>query len=356
MNRVSSLLALASLTLAVASCMIASTEGDAAPEPTPGPARVFGYVESIYGNLPADSLDLRPFTHLIEAFLIPDATGNVTPTNGIPRQAILNEAHDADCLVLVSVGGATVPAAVFSAIAAHASLREQFAANVCAFAENAGYDGIDIDWEFPADGERASYVALVRAFRDRIDAGSWRTFHGETPLLGIGVTTGSRLRGYDFAALSEWVDFAIYFGYDFRNPALGPWSHSADFWPDGYDHPLEASIRGVASEIVRLGMAREKLIVGLPFYTSTGLPWAMVRDRAAESDAPLHPLYLEKWIDGAWVTDAEALGAKVKAVLESAEIHEGTVGGVAIWQLGHQGSGRELTEALAAALAGDGDR
>lgn len=319
-----------------------AVEGERAGGPV-----VAGYVETIHGAATVANLDLGPVTHVIDAFVLPDREGRLRPVNGLPRTELIGRCHREDRLVLVSVGGGTVPGKVFASIAANEHRLERFATEIVRFASEAQYDGLDIDWEFPESDQRALYVKLIAAVRNEMIAVRWQTHRGEPALLCCGVSTGYWLSGYDFGALAPLVDFAIYFGYDFRNPALGPWSHYEMMWPQGADAPIEASVSGVVAEIARRGFHPQKILVGLPFYTSQGRPWANARTTAGLDAAFLHPVYLEKKVGAEWITDAEAMAAKVRMALSGTVAAGRPVGGIAIWQLGHQGKNKELTDAIA---------
>jgi chitinase len=325
---------------------------DEVAEPTQDALRavkVLGYVETSADGTAPEALDLAACTHVIDAFLLPAPTGAIEAANGIPRRDLVRAAHARGVKALVAVGGATVPGATFAAIARGAGARARFLDELARLVVAGSYDGVDLDWEFPAADEGALHVALAHAIRARLEADFARAGRGQ-PLLTVGISPGSRLLAYDFPGLAREADYVIHMGYDFRNPALGPWASDAQFWPDGAARPIEGSVRGVASEVVRRGLPREKLVVGLPLYASDGRPWAAVRARALVSAAPLHPLYLERAIDGAWVTDAAALAAKARAITAGAEIAGGAAAGVALWQLGHEGRYRDLTDALRRAL------
>lgn len=334
---------------AAASLLLGLAAASGAVTPAPGGRRevpVLCYVETLYGGVTADAIDLGPCTHVIEAFVLPDAAGALRAANGLPRRDLIRAARRSGRRVLVAVGGATVPGATFAALAAHAPSAERLADAVAGFALDGGYDGVDLDWEFPGAAERGLYVGFVRALRRRLDAAFAAAGRRERPLLAVGVTAGAHLEGYDFPALAPHVDWFVQFGYDFRNPALGPWANAAAFWPDGASRPIEASVRGVASEVIRRGLPRPKLIVGLPLYAADGRPWVEVRAKVLAAAAAPDPRFLERAWDGTWVTDPPALEAKVRRIVGGIEIAGGPAAGIALWQLGHQGPYRELTDAV----------
>lgn len=53
---------------------------------------------------------------------------------------------------VLSIGGWTL-SDKFSQLAASPTARAQFAASVKTFINTYGFDGVDIDWEFPVEGE-----------------------------------------------------------------------------------------------------------------------------------------------------------------------------------------------------------
>ncbi len=328
---------------------LACTGVAAAPAPS-SPPRVFCYVETLFGGVSPEAMDLAVCTHVIEAFLIPEATGAVKAVNGLPRRKLIEAARTRGAGVLVAVGGATVPGATFSALAANPGALRRFSEELSRFVIEGGYDGVDLDWEFPTPTERALQLELVRVVRKRLETDFAARRPGQKPLVLLGVTPGAHLEGYDFTGLAKHVDYFIQFGYDFRNPALGPWAHTAKLWPDGAQQPIEASLRGVATELLRRGVPREKLVLSLPMYSSDGLPWVNIREKALAATAPVDPLFLESNIEGVWVTGPAALEAKARKVVGGSEIAGGSAAGVAVWQLGHQGPFRDLTDALRRAL------
>jgi hypothetical protein len=295
-------------------------------------ALVFCYVETIFGGARPAQLDLSPCTHVIEAFLLPAEDGSVKPAYGVPRHL-----ETGGKPLLIAVGGSTIPGATFAAIARDDRALERFVDELARFVAAHGYAGVDIDWEFPAPADRALHLKLVRAVRKRLPKA----------LLLAGISPLAHFEGYDFPSLARTLNYFVHFGYDFRDPELGPWASRQKLTPDGSDKPVEASVRGAASELIRRGVPREKLIISLPMYASDGRPWIELRTLKLP---PPTPRSLESNLGGAYVTGPDALEQKARAVLCGDEIEGGAAAGIALWQLGQQGPFDDLTNAVRRAL------
>ncbi len=309
------------------------------------------YVETVFGGVRPEQVDLSLCTHVVEAFAVPDASGAITAANGIPRRELIGAARANGAQVLLALGGATVSGETFSRLAGDAAARARLFEALRRLVIQGGYDGVDLDWEFPRPGEAGRYSEFVHALRAALDAAFRDSRPGARPLLFLGISPGAAIENYDFPALARDADLFIEFGYDFKNPALGPWANDKQLWLDGSLDKIEASVRGAASACVGRGLPREKLIIALPLYTSDGRPWLAVREKVLASPPAVQPLYLESQLDdGAWVTGPRAMEAKARKILSGVEIAGGAAAGVALWQLGHQGAYTELTEALRRAL------
>src|SRR5215813_5602673 len=199
----------------------------------PGHARtpVYCYVETLFGGATAADLDFRPCTHVIEAFVTVDASGGITPQNGLPRRDVMAAARKAGARVMVAIGGSTVPGSTFATIARDPVLRDRFTGALAAFVADAGYDGVDVDWEFPSPADADVNLSLIRSIRSslvRASRNSLRSGHvaPSPPLVTVPIAA-YWIPSYNLAALEEEVDAVILMGYDFRNPALGPWANDA---------------------------------------------------------------------------------------------------------------------------------
>lgn len=102
------------------------------------------------------------------------------------------KSRNSELQVFVSLGGwtfsdnntATQP--LFSQIAADEDKRTKFADNLLGFMVRYGFDGVDLDWEYPGASDRGgnkddtkNFVALMKAIRDKFDV-SARVNYGLT--------------------------------------------------------------------------------------------------------------------------------------------------------------------------------
>ncbi len=164
-------------------------------------------------NIPYDEL-----THIDHAFLDldPKLDGSLYVRPGLLEPDLISRAHAAGVKVMISVGG---DAARFAAVSANANTREAFAKNLHDFVVANGYDGVDIDWEYP-DGlqQRSDCTLMMLAIRKELPAPQY--------LLSM-ATAGNPTRpgqgSYDFEALSQILDFINVMTYDFH----GPWTNHA---------------------------------------------------------------------------------------------------------------------------------
>ena len=77
---------------------------------------------------------------------------------------------------LLSIGG-WEHSSKFAPVASHAERRRTFAVSAVALMADYGFDGIDLDWEFPIDiSQGRDFVLLLKACREALDEYSVR--HG----------------------------------------------------------------------------------------------------------------------------------------------------------------------------------
>ena len=180
--------------------------------------------------------------------------------------------------ILLSVGGYTW-SDHFSDLALTADGRAAFAASCVDLVATYGFDGLDIDWEYPGGGGEApgrpedtgNFTALLAAIRAELDA------RIPGALLTIAVPAGpSLIAHYDVAALPDLVDWVNVMSYDFHGAWENRTGFNAPLAPAPADpNPSAASFTVSAAALawVAGGMPRDQVVVGLPFY---GRGWAGV--------------------------------------------------------------------------------
>lgn len=172
---------------------------------------------------------------------------------------------------LLSVGGWThndPPLEwIFSAMAQSAETRASFVRQAIAFVRTHGFDGIDLDWEYPGAPERGgrpedrdNFSALLREFRAEI-AREARDSGRDELLLTIAAPAGSEsLRHYDLAAIHPSLDWINVMTYDYN----GEWSAAT-----GANAPLAGDGENVTRTIdlyLDAGVPAHKLVLGMPTY------------------------------------------------------------------------------------------
>ena len=225
--------------------------------------------------MPPSSIPWTRVTHIAHAFVLPAATGGLQGVSTYVDPELIAQAHAHGVKVIASVGGAganfdgnvdpTVRAATVRALA-----------SLCA---TYGYDGIDLDWEFPDATTGPAWGALVAELRVALDA--------IDPSLTISAATasgawyGDHLPDAGLRALS-WVGVMT---YDYA----GPWSATA-----GHESPLYPAAGGdggSVSESVQYfvktrGIPADRVLLGLPFYGAEQNPSGLGGTPVAPATSP----------------------------------------------------------------------
>ncbi|XP_008556588.2 acidic mammalian chitinase-like [Microplitis demolitor] len=169
--------------------------------------------------------------------------------------------------IMIAIGGWNEGSAKYSAMADDPELRERFADNVVAFVKKWGFDGFDLDWEYPnqrggSAKDVKNFVELVKVLRQRFDK------EGLILSAAVAAAESSASKSYDIAEMSKYLDFINLMAYDFH----GAWEPTT-----GLNAPLHAAAsdsyeaRGLNSEAavkywLSKGAPKEKLILGVPTY------------------------------------------------------------------------------------------
>jgi chitinase len=179
---------------------------------------------------------------------------------------------------LISVGGWSWSNR-FSDVAADPVTRTTFAKSAVDFIKKYGFDGVDLDWEYPVGGglagnsvrpdDKHNYTLLIQATRAELDAAGQAD--GKHYLLTIAAGAGSSfVNNTEPAAIAQSVDWIDLMTYDYHG-GYEPFSdHNAPLYYDPKDtvsdDPVNKNVDGTVSLYLNAGVAANKMVLGVPFY------------------------------------------------------------------------------------------
>lgn len=231
---------------------------------------VVGYYPAwLRSVLPASQIQWQSVTHIIQAFAWPQADGTIGRYSDLLYPELVNRAHDAGVKVLVAFGG-WGQSDGFAPMVANPQARTAFIEGVINFCESNGFDGVDIDWEYPSNSaDRSNLNALIQELRQAFVA------REKEWLITIAVPTGDWAgQWFDYATLQNYVDWIGCMTYDF----MGSWVNIATHNAPLYSHPHNPQ-GSVHASIQYLTATRKispsRILLGIPFYgrgcNATGL-------------------------------------------------------------------------------------
>ena len=256
----------------------------------PSPARrVVGYFAAWapasgyqVANIPADKL-----THVNYAFAVIKegrcAARGANSAEHFAQLRALKQKHP-HLRTLISVGG-WADSGPFSDAALTDASRQTFARSCADFVHEYGFDGVDIDWEYPGGGgadkskgrpeDTKNFTLLLADLRRALDEQGKAEGGNKHYLLTIAAPASpNQYRRMELGRIHRSLDWINLMTYDMA----GDWSRLTDFHaplysPDGNDESgsADATVRGYLAA----GVPAEKLLLGVPFY---GRAWGGVRD------------------------------------------------------------------------------
>ncbi|KAI0638105.1 glycoside hydrolase [Trametes polyzona] len=224
---------------------------------------------------PPEKIDFGRFDWIDFAFAVPDQRFNLTWDGSDDAPDLLRRlvarAHSAGKKVKLSVGGWT-GSRYFSAAAADPEGRATLVDNIHALYTQFGLDGIDLDWEYPAqagaDGNMASpddsahFLAFLQELRARLPPGAKITAATQTvPFAG---PDGAPMRDVSaFAAVLDWV---LLMNYDTWGSSSSPGPNAP--LGDGCKNSTQANASALAAlrAWTAAGFPASQLVLGVPSY------------------------------------------------------------------------------------------
>jgi chitinase len=278
-----------------------SSRAVAADEPA---FRVVGYLPD-YRLAEFDPHAAKHLTDMVYFSAEPTAEGELVrgrlDREALQKLHLIKQQHGLK--LLLTVGG-WERSAGFVAMAAAAAARERFASECLDFCKEYDFDGIDIDWEHPAnEAQQRDFGSLLATLKKALQTRKLR--------LTIAIAEWQPLPREAIAA----VDQIHLMAYD------APGRHST------YEYAAEAVER-----VIQRGAPAEKICLGIPFYgraikqPNRTLTYAGIADK-------YQPQPATDELDGIYFNGPDTVRRKTRMA------HDLRLGGVMIWELGQDAKG-----------------
>lgn len=189
---------------------------------------------------------------------------------GCAKQLFLLKKANRHMKVLLSIGGWTW-STNFPSMASTQQGRQAFARSAVKIIEDIGFDGIDIDWEYPKGSDQAAnFVELLREVRQELDRAAATRHHGHRPrfLLTIAASAGPQhYNEINPAAMDQYLDFWNLMAYDYAGSWDSTSGHQANLFPSKSNPTstpfnTDQALRYYTSH----GVRPDKLVIGMPLY------------------------------------------------------------------------------------------
>jgi len=225
-------------------------------------------------NLQPGDIDVNLCTHVIYSFATLDGTGTQLQAMSGEEKLFAPftslKQKNPNLKTMIAVGGWNMASGPFTkAVRTTASMRA-FANNAVTFLRSHNFDGLDIDWEYPAargsgPGDKAKFVQWLQIIREAFDNEPNRGSKDKLLLtVAVGVPTSRVQESYDVAGINRNVDFINLMMYDLHGSWEAGVNHHAPLYSnDGIN--VDAYIKYWAAQ----GAAKDKLVMGTPFYAKT---------------------------------------------------------------------------------------
>ncbi|KAH6853879.1 glycoside hydrolase family 18 protein [Chaetomium sp. MPI-CAGE-AT-0009] len=214
---------------------------------------------------------------------------------------------------LLSIGGWTY-SPKFAPVAATEAGRQKFCNSAVTLMKDWGFDGLDIDWEYPTGASQAQdYVDLLKTCRSALDTYAAAHAPGHHFLLTIAAPAGPQnYNTLNLEGMDPYLDAWHIMAYDYAGSWDATTGHQANLYPSTANPQATkfSTDRAVADYVAR-GVAPRKLVLGLPLYgrafeatAGLGSPYAGVGQGSSEAgvwlfrDLP-RPGAVERWDEAA---------------------------------------------------------
>ncbi|CAG9817878.1 unnamed protein product [Phaedon cochleariae] len=233
-----------------------------------------------YGNgqFLLSNIDPTLCTHIIYTFVGITTNGQVTSldpsldyNSGNLNKFTALKTVNPKLKTLLAIGGWSEGSTKYSTVAASAELRAVFIQSALDIVQTYGFDGFDLDWEYPAQrggsaADVANFATLIKEFRETFDK------HGLLLSAAVAAPLGLVEISYDVPSLSKYLDFINVMAYDLHASWDGVLGHNAPLYASSVDTSAASkllNLKSIVESWIAKGADPQKLVLGIPFYGRT---------------------------------------------------------------------------------------
>ncbi|XP_075168324.1 acidic mammalian chitinase-like [Haematobia irritans] len=225
------------------------------------------------GKFEPENIDASLCTHLSYSFFgINDYNGEfrmldswLDLNEGLIKRTIALKTSNPNLKVLAVIGGWLEGSVKYSQMAADPIKRSNFIQSSLAFIKQHGFDGLDLDWEYPSKRgglavDKENFVTLLKELKEALAS--------RNLLLGIavGASAETAAMSYDIPNISKYVDFINVMTYDLQPQGIL-----------GFNAPLRGQSPNNVEDCINYwlmnGAPASKLVMGLAFYGRSFQLW-----------------------------------------------------------------------------------
>ncbi|CAN9128973.1 unnamed protein product [Alternaria alternata] len=254
-----------------------------------------------YCNVQPQEIPAKRLTHLLYSFADNKPDGTVFLTDsyadvekhyatdswndvgnnlyGSLKQLQILKAKNRNLKVLLSIGGWTYTNTNkhMDGPMATAEGRQRFASSCVELIRDYGFDGIDVDWEYPKDKEQGhQWLELLKEIRSQMNKYADKLVHKDDSgyelkpkfLLTIASPAGEKnYRNLPLREISEVTDFIDLMAYDYAGSWDKQTGHNSNLYPST-SNPLSTPFNtaSVLAAYNAAGVPSSKLNLGMPLY------------------------------------------------------------------------------------------
>ncbi|CAN9151693.1 unnamed protein product [Alternaria alternata] len=254
-----------------------------------------------YCNVQPQEIPAKRLTHLLYSFADNKPDGTVFLTDsyadvekhyatdswndvgnnlyGSLKQLQILKAKNRNLKVLLSIGGWTYTNTNkhMDGPMATAEGRQRFASSCVELIRDYGFDGIDVDWEYPKDKEQGhQWLELLKEIRSQMNKYADKLVHKDDSgyelkpkfLLTIASPAGeNNYRNLPLREISEVTDFINLMAYDYAGSWDKQTGHNSNLYPST-SNPLSTPFNtaSVLAAYNAAGVPSSKLNLGMPLY------------------------------------------------------------------------------------------